>query len=110
ECSKFLDLIRNADLESTLGVSGLRTLFAPTNDAIVNASPEEPEPLVNKHLAQGAIETFDLRRMEAVKNFAGDKLRVEVRGGTFRIGSANIVRSDIPCTNGVIHVVDALVS
>ena len=110
ECSLFLELIRKADMQHLLRVSGLRTLFAPRNDALRDVAAEDAEELVNKHVASGSMETFDLRRAKTVQNAAGEKLAVEAKDGTFRVGSASIVRSDIACTNGVIHVVDAVIS
>lgn len=110
ECSAFLKLIRDADLEYVLRLSGLRTLLAPRNDAVKDLPHNEAEPFLNQHLLSGAMESFDLRRCQNVKTIAGQVLPVAVEDGTMRIGKATIVKSDIPCTNGVIHIVDALVA
>ncbi len=109
ECSNFLDLVRKADAEYLLNLGELRTLFAPNNEAVTELSGDLAD-LVNRHLVPGALESFDLRRVKTVRNFAGEEVRVEEQNGIFRIGRAAIVRSDIACTNGVIHVIDQLIS
>jgi uncharacterized surface protein with fasciclin (FAS1) repeats len=109
ECSAFRKLVQDADLDYVLRRSGLRTLLAPRNDALTNFSTDETQEFLNQHLLSGAMESFDLERRQNVKTIAGHVLPVEPEDGTVRIGKAAIVKSDIPCTNGVIHVVDALV-
>lgn len=108
ECSTLLKLIRDADLEYMLRRSGLHTLLASNNESLTNVRPhngEEVEAFLNHYLLPGAFESFDLRRVKNVKSLAGDTLQLRPENGSFRIGAALIVRSDIPCTNGVIHVV-----
>jgi len=109
ECSAFRKLIRDADLDYVLRRSGLRTLFAPRNDALTSFSPDETEEFLNHYLLAGAMESFDLRRCQSVKTIAGQVLPVGAADGTLRIGKAAIVKSDVPCTNGVIHIIDALI-
>jgi transforming growth factor-beta-induced protein len=108
ECSTLLKLVRDADLEYMLRRSGLHTLLAPSNEALSGLKlrhPDEVEAFLNHYLLPGGIESFDLRRVKSVKSLAGDTLQVRPENGSFRIGAALIVRSDIPCTNGVIHIV-----
>ena len=106
ECSALQKLVQDADLEYVLRRSGLHTLLAPRNQALEGISPEDAEEFLSRHLLAGGIESFDLRRIKNVKTAAGETLPVKAEDGTFRIGEALIVRSDIPCTNGVIHVID----
>jgi uncharacterized surface protein with fasciclin (FAS1) repeats len=106
ECSAFYKLVQGADLEYVLRRSGLRTLLAPRNEALAGFTPPDVERFLNQHLLPGGIESFDLRRCQNIKSEAGDLFPVKPENGTFRIGQALIVRSDIPCTNGVIQVID----
>ena len=113
ECSKFNKLVRDADLEYVLRRSGLQTLLAPRNEALTGftaPNPEDAEEFLNRYLLAGGIESFDLRRVRKVKTLAGVSIEVRPENGNFRIGNALIVRSDIPCTNGVVHVIDTLLS
>ncbi len=110
ECSDFYKLLADADLLYVLRRSGLHTLFAPRNEAFAGRKPEDIEKLLNGSSLSGALESFDLKRCKAVKTDAGEMLPVRAENGTFRVGQAVILRSDIPCTNGVLHVTDGLVS
>jgi uncharacterized surface protein with fasciclin (FAS1) repeats len=113
ECSKLQKLVRDADLSYMLRRSGLHTLLAPSNEALSAFSPvnsDDAEDFLNHHLLNGGIESFDLRRVKNVKSGAGDLLEIHPESGSFRIGNALIVRSDIPCTNGVVHVIDAVLA
>lgn len=110
QCSVFRDLVRGAGVDARLRLSGLQTLLAPDNRAMDGVKPDDIETFLDAHLLPGAVESFDLRRCKTIRNTAGETLPVQMDGGTIRIGSATIVRSDIACTNGVLHIVDAALS
>ncbi|MBV9301335.1 MAG: fasciclin domain-containing protein [Acidobacteriaceae bacterium] len=114
ECSWFWRLIENADLTYLLRRSGLHTLLAPRNQALDPSSADQvsgnAEDFLKRHLLAGGVESFDLRRCQTVKTLAQRILAVTIHDGNVRIGSAQIVRSDIACTNGVIHVIDRLLA
>ncbi len=110
ECSALRNLVENADLDYLLRRSGLHTLLAPRNQALEGISPEDAEKFLSAHLLAGGIESFDLRRIKTVKTAAGEALPVKAEDGTFLIGAARIVRSNVPCTNGVIHVIDKVLA
>lgn len=110
ECSALINLVREADAEYMLRRSGLRTLLAPRNEALKDVRPENVEEFLERHLLPGGQETFDLRRCQQIKTVAGTVLPVKQENGNIRIGNAMITRSDIPCTNGVIQIVDSAIS
>ncbi len=112
QCSRFNELIREASLDYILRRSGLHTLVAPTNEAIaqVSVSGDDVERFLNQHMFQGGFESFDLRRCQRLKNQNGDVLPVRVEDGSVRIANAELVRTDIACTNGVIHIAGAVIS
>ena len=110
ECSAFYQMLVDADLLYVLRRSGLQTLFAPRNETLGERGPEELEKLLDGSLLAGALETFDLRRCKTVKTLAGEIVPVQAENGSFRVGGALITRSDIPCTNGVLHIVNGLVT
>lgn len=113
ECSSLYAIIRDADLEYRLRRSGLHTLFAPDNAALEGlelADPDAVEEFLSRHLLAGGFESFDLRRTKTVKTVAGHSFEVHPENGSFRIANARIVRSDIPCTNGVVQIIDAVLA
>jgi uncharacterized surface protein with fasciclin (FAS1) repeats len=105
-CSKLADMVQKNDLGYLLDGSGLHTFFAPNDQALADSLPENAERFLNDHLLKGGFETFDLRRVRELKTESGRKISVDAGGGQPRVGSANIVRSDVVCTNGVIQVID----
>ena len=107
ECSLFYEMIDRAGLHGALGHSGLYTLLAPNNAALGKNAPEDPRQFLERHLLSGAMRSDDLHGLRTVKTVAGDMLPIHVQGARVQVGNAAVQRADIPCTNGVIHVVDA---
>jgi len=105
ECRSFAKWVRDNGLEYVLRRSGLRTLFVPADQGFQAPVSGDPEKFLNRHLLSGAAETFDLSRCHQVKSLAGVPLQVSEGG--MRVGGARILRGNVPCTNGVIHLMDA---
>jgi uncharacterized surface protein with fasciclin (FAS1) repeats len=105
ECRAFAGWVRKAGLDYLLRRSGLHTLFAP-EDAIFQGPDDAAvsAEFLNRYLLEGALGTFDLSRCNHVKTASGDTLQVSEKGR--RIGNAHIIRRDIACTNGTIHLID----
>jgi uncharacterized surface protein with fasciclin (FAS1) repeats len=110
ECSLFYEMIDKAGLHGMIGHSGLYTLFAPNNSALGKNTPEDPLQFLERHLLSGAMRSDDLQGLRTVTTVAGTTLPVHVQGATMQVGNAAIQRADIPCTNGVIHVIGATLS
>lgn len=118
ECSDFEKLVERADLGYLLRYPELQTLFAPLNGSIPqDIRTAEIEELVQGQMLRRAVQSYDLTLLPEIETNAGKRVPV-VRSGTARSGVSNplsdsitlggvqIVRADIPCTNGVIHIVD----
>jgi uncharacterized surface protein with fasciclin (FAS1) repeats len=108
QCSRLLALVRSADLTYVLERSALQTLFAPTDDALkeIAIKGENAEEFLLKHLARGGIMSYDLRASGKVNTVAGQSLPVKVSGREIQVGSSVLLIPDVPCTNGVLHVVN----
>jgi uncharacterized surface protein with fasciclin (FAS1) repeats len=109
-----------ADLVSTLQGEGPFTVFAPTDDAfaalpegLVDALllPENVEVLQQillYHVIAGAeVTSADVAAGE-VEMASGDTATITVDGGV-KIDDANVVTVDVDASNGVIHVIDAVI-
>jgi transforming growth factor-beta-induced protein len=46
---------------------------------------------------------------KSVKTVQGSPVKVDVEGKTVMINDAKVIKADIPCTNGVIHVIDTVI-
>ena len=119
--SRFVEALRQAQMDNDLLMAEWRTLFAPTNEALDAApndfwnelmKPENSERLraiVALHIVRGRQTLADLKTTATVKSLGGEPVEVSVEGPQARFGGARIIRADIACTNGQIHIIDKLV-
>ncbi len=113
--------VQAAGLVDVLKGDGPFTVFAPT-DAAFAALPEgtvenllKPEnlPTLQKiltyHVVPGKVLSGDLagKALDA-DTAAGAKLAIDARSGGVKVGEASVVAADIETSNGVIHVIDAV--
>lgn len=101
EISSFVEKIRAAGMEPVLKTEGFRTLFAPSNDAAGSGQID-----VARHIVEGGQIEADLRTVSELQTVAGSKVRVEWRPDGAVVGGAKILRRDLACRNGFIHVID----
>jgi uncharacterized surface protein with fasciclin (FAS1) repeats len=110
--------IQTAELEETLSGEGPFTVFAPT-DAAFDALPpgyldallDDKDALTNVllyHVAEGELMAADVVEMESIETMQGGELTVNVTDDTVMVNDATIVTTDIETSNGVIHVIDAV--
>ena len=109
-----------AGLVETLSGEGAFTVFAPTDEAFA-ALPEgtvetllaDPEGALTDillyHVVDGVALAEDVVGMESVMTLNGQEVTIEVTdAGVVLNGTVNVVATDIMATNGVIHVIDAV--
>jgi transforming growth factor-beta-induced protein len=108
-----------ADLVGTLEGEGPFTVFAPTDEAFaalgeetINSllgQPEELSQILLYHVVSGTVVAADVVELESASTVEGSPISIEVvDGGVVLNGSVNVVTTDIPASNGVIHVIDAV--
>jgi uncharacterized surface protein with fasciclin (FAS1) repeats len=112
--------LQAADLVSTLKGEGPFTVFAPTDEAFAALPPGTLETLLkpeNKaklqriltyHVVPGKVMAADVVKIPSAKAVSGDTLKVNARSGGVTVGGAKVVKADIAASNGVIHVIDAV--
>lgn len=111
EISRFVEAIEQARLRSDVQTPDFKTLFAPSNDSLGKSLPSDPAELtelVSRHIVIGRQTEADLRTTKEVRTLAGRNVPVEYRSEGSLFGGARIVRRDIPCVNGHIHVIDGI--
>ena len=104
-------------LNSTLKGLGPFTVFAPTDDAfaaldtgVLNwllANPTALTEVLLYHVVSGAFNSTDVVALSSIQTLQGDNVSITV-DTTVMIDGANITAVDIECTNGIIHVIDAV--
>ncbi|MEM7670910.1 MAG: fasciclin domain-containing protein, partial [Pseudomonadota bacterium] len=111
-----------ADLVDTLKSPGPFTVFAPTDDAFAALpagtvesllKPENKDKLVavlTYHVVPGKVMSADLagKKIEAT-TAQGSTVDIDATGGGVRVDGANVVAADVEASNGVIHVIDAVI-
>lgn len=111
--------VQAADLADTLSAEGPYTVFAPTDDAFaaipedkLNALllPENQETLqqiLTYHVVSGEVPSSEISA-GAVPTVEGGEVTISVDGGTVMVNDATVVQPDVMASNGVIHVIDAV--
>lgn len=109
-----------AGLVETLQGAGPFTVFALTDEAFAKLpkealadllKPENKEKLVSiltYHVVPGKIMAVDVKAGE-VKTANGKDLEIKVEDGVVTVGGAKVLTTDIPASNGVIHLIDTVV-
>jgi transforming growth factor-beta-induced protein len=111
--------VEAAGLVDTLKGEGPFTVFAPTDDAF-NALPEGTIPaLLNDipalsdillyHVVPGKVMAADVVNLSSADTALGQPVPIRVEDGNVYVGDAQVVITDIEASNGVIHVVDAVI-
>lgn len=120
--TKFSAAIKSAGLVETLKGAGPFTLFAPSNEAFERLpegalerllSPEnaaELTKLVSFHLIAGRIMSIYVKGKKFNrKTVNGPELALDGLN-PFNVNKAKVVSADVPASNGVIHVIDAVLA
>ncbi len=109
-----------ADLAGVLQGDGPFTVFAPTDEAFAKLpagtvesllKPENKDKLISiltYHVVSGKVMAADVAA-GSVKTVNGSSFDVSFAGSNVMIDKAQIVKTDIQASNGVIHVIDAVI-
>ncbi|PRX35057.1 Uncaracterized surface protein containing fasciclin (FAS1) repeats [Meinhardsimonia xiamenensis] len=112
--------VQAAGLVDVLKGEGPFTVFAPTDDAFAKLpagtveellKPENKDRLVailTYHVVPGKVMSSDLSEGLKAKTVQGQEVTISLAGGP-KVDGANIVQPDIETSNGVIHVIDAVI-
>lgn len=119
--STLVAAVQAAGLEETLRGDGPFTVFAPTDEAFAALPPgtvdslllpenrEQLRAILLYHVASGRLMASDVVGADGVPTVNGATAPVAAGGaGGVTVGGANVVSTDIECSNGVIHVIDAV--
>lgn len=110
-----------ADLTATLKSKGPFTVFAPTDEAFAKLPAGTLEALLkpeNKaklqriltyHVVPGTVMAADVVKLQSAKAVSGDTIVIATTGRTVTVDAARVTKTDIVASNGVIHVIDAVI-
>lgn len=121
--STLVAAVKAADLVEALKGTGPFTVFAPTNEAFAKLpkgtvesllKPENKAKLIavlKYHVVAGKVMASDVLKLKngtAVPTLQGQTIKVKNAGGV-HVNNAKVIKTDIVCTNGVIHVIDKVI-
>jgi len=119
EFSTLMTAITAAGLVDTLSGTGPFTVFAPNNAAFAKLPPatltdllankEKLSTLLTGHVLTGTILSKDIASMKKATTLADSALTINTEHGV-TINNAKVVQADVVCSNGVIHVIDTVLT
>lgn len=113
--------VEAADLVDTLKGEGPFTVFAPTDDAFAKLPPgtiedllkpenkEKLQSILTYHVIPGKVMAKDVLLLNTAETANGQSLSISKSGDGVMIDNARVIKTDILCSNGVIHVIDTVV-
>ena len=110
--------VKAAGLVETLKGDGPFTVFAPTDAAFAKLPKEKLDALLKDkaaltkiltyHVVAGKVMATDVVNLKSAKTVEGQSVKINTEGGV-RINNANVIKTDITTSNGVIHVIDTVI-
>lgn len=110
--------IRTAELVETLQGEGPFTVFAPSDEAFAKLPAGTLEKLLADkaklkgillyHVVPGKVMASDVATMTSAKTVGGERFRINASDEGVMIDEARVTKTDIPCRNGVIHIIDTV--
>jgi uncharacterized surface protein with fasciclin (FAS1) repeats len=116
-----LAAVEAAGLAPVLRGEGPFTVFAPTDEAFAQlpagtldallADPARLATILTYHVVPGRVMAADVVATGGARpaTVQGETLTIEVQGGKVRVDGATVTAADVEASNGVIHVIDAVV-
>jgi len=114
--------IKAAGLVETLKGTGPFTVFAPTDEAFsklpsgtINTllKPENKQKLIDiltYHVISGSVKAADVIKLSSAKTVEGKEVTIKVQGDKVFVNDAQVIITDIQASNGVIHVIDTVLT
>jgi uncharacterized surface protein with fasciclin (FAS1) repeats len=109
--------LKAAALDDVLKGKGPFTVFAPTDEAFAKLPAGAVEALLKDqaklkavltyHVVAGNVKAADVVKLKSAKTVQGQSVAIRATEGVM-IDNAQVVKADIACSNGVIHVIDTV--
>ena len=113
--------VQAAGLVDTLKGPGPFTVFAPTDEAFAKLpagtvedllKPENKDKLIavlTYHVVSGNVMAADVVKLSEAKTVQGQSVKIKASNKGVMVDNANVVKTDIATSNGVIHVIDSVI-
>lgn len=114
--STLVSLVKKAGLVGTLSGTKNSTVFAPTNAAFAKVPEKTLDDLASDkamlrkvllyHVLPGKVPASAVLKTKSAKTAEGSKVTFSVRGENAFVNEAKIVKTDIRCSNGIVHAIN----
>ncbi len=113
--STLLTAIKASGLSNTLSGNGPFTIFAPSNEAFAKIPADTLKAILEDkakltsilkyHVVSGMVMAKDVMTMTEATTLEGSKITIKVKNDVV-INNSKVIKTDIECSNGVIHMID----
>ncbi len=110
--------VKAAGLVDTLKGDGPFTVFAPTDEAFAKIPKADLDALLADkdaltkvltfHVVSGNVTAAQVVNLKKATTVQGQALSIDTTNGV-KINGANVLKTDVLCSNGVIHVIDTVI-
>ena len=93
-------------------------MFAPTDEAFAKIPKEKLAALLKDktaltqvltyHVVPGKVMAAEVVKLSEADTLQGEPVKIHVEEGKVLVNNAEVIKTDIECTNGVVHVIDAV--
>lgn len=113
--------LKAAGLVDALKAPGPFTVFAPTDEAFAKLpagtlddllKPQNRDKLrgiLTYHVVSGRVPSSEVVKLRSAKTLNGQSVRIRTRDGKVQVDDANVIKTDIETSNGIIHVIDKVI-
>lgn len=118
DLSTLASLIDKAGLADTLRKLPDVTILAPINSAFNKIDSKtlsaltvnDIQNILKHHVIIGSALANDVTKLQNLKPLGGKAILITVRNGTvFLDNNAKVIQTDIPATNGIVHLIDTVI-
>lgn len=114
--STLVSLVKKAGLVGTLSGTKNYTVFAPTNAAFGKVPKKTLDDLASDkamlrkvllyHVLPGNVPASKVLKTKSAKTAEGSKVTFSLRGKSAFVNDAKITKTDIRCSNGIVHAIN----
>jgi uncharacterized surface protein with fasciclin (FAS1) repeats len=113
--------VKAAGLKDTLRGKGPFTVFAPSDEAFAKIPKKDLEDLLKPenrkklaailtyHVVPNEVLAGDVVKLKSAKTVNGQSIKIQVKDKKVFVDNAQVVKTDIKASNGVIHVINSVI-
>jgi uncharacterized surface protein with fasciclin (FAS1) repeats len=116
EFKTLVSLVKQAGLAGALSGPGPLTVFAPTDAAFavvpkatlaeLGKNPAKLKAVLLYHVVKGDVTAAQVTKLKSAKTLEGGSVPIHVTSGKVYIGDAQVTKTNVMTSNGVIHVIN----